>query len=80
MAGSLTKNKKEEFGGCQCNEIQFIKIKHTWLDWIQIEPWSVMAIKPIIKKKKLQHKENLDYITNLLKKEKSCKFWKFYVD
>jgi hypothetical protein len=31
MGGSLTKKKtkKREFGGCQSNEIKFIKIKHT---------------------------------------------------
>jgi hypothetical protein len=29
MGGSLKKNKKKEFGGCQFDEIQFIKIKHT---------------------------------------------------
>jgi len=52
MGGSLKKNKKKEFGGCQSNEIQFIKIKHTWLDWIRIKPWSMMTTIPITRKKK----------------------------
>jgi hypothetical protein len=51
MGGFSFKNKKKEFGGCQYNEIQFIKIKHTWLDWVQIEPWGVMTTKPITKGK-----------------------------
>jgi hypothetical protein len=51
MGGSVTKNKKKEFRGCQSNEIQFVKIKHTWLDWIQTEPWGVMATMPITRGK-----------------------------
>ncbi len=44
MEGFLTrKKKKTEFGGCQFNEIQFTNIKHTWLDWMQTEPWDMMA-------------------------------------
>jgi len=53
MGGFFFKNKKKEFGGCQSNEIQFTKIKHTWLDWIQTEPWGMMTTKPITKGKKV---------------------------
>jgi hypothetical protein len=45
-------NIKKEFGGCQSNEIQFINIKHTWLDWTQTEPRGIMAAKPITRGKK----------------------------
>jgi hypothetical protein len=63
IGGSSTKNKKE-FGGCQFNEIQFTKFKHTWLYWIQIQPWGEVATKPItrgkevvaLKKSKLHNK------------------------
>jgi hypothetical protein len=32
------------------------------------------------RKRKYNIKENLEYITSLFKKERSCKFWKFYID
>jgi hypothetical protein len=51
MGDFLTKKIKIKFGGCQFNEIQFINIKHTWLDWIHTEPWGMMATMPITRGK-----------------------------
>jgi len=35
------------------NEIQFTNIKNTWLDWIQTEPWGMMATRFITKGKEV---------------------------